>query len=46
MKIIHIQCTILNIHDLFKKEIEFVGLKIISYNIQFGEIWTKIGFIN
>lgn len=33
-------------YELFKKEIESVRLKILSYNIQFGEIWAKIGFIN
>ncbi len=29
--------------ETFKKEIESVGLKIISYSIQFGEIWSKVG---
>ena len=28
----------------FNKEIESVGLKILSYSIQFGEIWSKVGF--
>ena len=29
--------------DTFRKEIEAVGLKIITYSIQFGEIWAKVG---
>ncbi len=28
--------------ESFKKEIESVGLKIISYRINFGEIWARI----
>ena len=28
--------------ESFKKEIESVGLKIITYSIQFGEIWSKV----
>ena len=28
--------------ETFQKEIESVGLKIITYSIQFGEIWAKI----
>lgn len=29
--------------ETFQKEINLAGLKIISYTIQFGEIWTRIG---
>ena len=29
--------------DSFQNEIESVGLKVIFYSIQFGEIWAKIG---
>jgi len=28
--------------DIFQNELESVGLRIISYSIQFGEIWAKI----
>ena len=31
--------------ETFKKEIESVGLKIVSYSIQFGEIWAKVEMI-
>ena len=30
-------------YETFKKEMDLVGLKIISYSIQFGEIWAKVG---
>jgi len=30
-------------NETFQKEINIAGLKLISYTIQFGEIWTKIG---
>ena len=33
-------------YELFKKEKESVGFKILSYIIQFGEIWANLGFIN
>ena len=28
--------------NTFQEEINFVGLKIIEFSIQFGEIWAKI----
>jgi len=30
-------------YDTFLEEIESAGLKILSYSIQFGEIWARIG---
>ena len=29
-------------YDSFKEEMDVAGLKIISYSVQFGEIWAKI----